>query len=265
MVIILFMPVLRLALMCLYVDIDTSMFAISPYARQSYLPLEVDVAAYHILNPRFLQARNIHNTLTIPAPALPSEPLVLSVRELWEDERKRRLIKGLPPTPVMPSDGSGGRGEGPGWRAEPRLRSELEHRIERERDDGLEYAPNPASRAWERFVMTAFESKEALWPPEHKKWKPAETAESPFHTPDDAEASSRSENPSTSKDDTLDLDEGFLTSQRMEDLMSIGETNPATEDFDKEDDLDSGIPENDYARYVMILSTWHLVIYIGCV
>jgi len=77
-------------------------FSPSPYFRQSRMPLEVDTIAPQILNRHQYAARNLHNKLEIPTPPLPAEPLVLSVRELWEDERQRRRALGLNPSPEMP-------------------------------------------------------------------------------------------------------------------------------------------------------------------
>lgn len=197
-------------------DIDTSMFEPSSYLRQSRLPLELDVAAWHILNPRLLAPRSIHNTLTIPAPAPPPEPLVLSVRELWEDERKRRIAKNLPATPVMPSDGTGARGAGPGWRAEPRLRAELQARIERERDNRPSYAP--LSQPWEKFIMTAFESREYLWPQDYRSWKPeADSEGSTYNTPEGGDSRTSPRKRGTLDD--LDVDETFMRSQRINDIL----------------------------------------------
>ncbi|KAH9944384.1 uncharacterized protein BXZ73DRAFT_87292 [Epithele typhae] len=144
-------------------------FKDSPYHRQSRMPLEVDVAAHQILNRHKLSAREIHHKLTVPAPPLPPEPLVLSVRELWEDERQRRAAKGLEPSPELPKDPSANSREpGGDWVAEARWWEEIRMRIEKER--GRE-AP-PLKMSWERWVMTTFESVEALWEDEYKTWKP---------------------------------------------------------------------------------------------
>ncbi|EPQ60814.1 ribonuclease H-like protein, partial [Gloeophyllum trabeum ATCC 11539] len=72
---------------------DALPFPESPYPRQSRMPFEFDAAAHQILNRHSLSARDIHHELRIPAPPLPPEPLVISVRELWEDERRRRAAK----------------------------------------------------------------------------------------------------------------------------------------------------------------------------
>ncbi|KAG8872386.1 DNA polymerase zeta [Tulasnella sp. 331] len=215
-------------------DIDTSIFPTSSHHRESNLPIELDVTAYHILNPRLLAPRNIHSTLAIPAPPLPEDPLVLSVRELWEDERKRRLAKGLVPTPVMPSDGMAPRGHGPGWRAEPRLRAELQERMEREKQDSYGAYQLP-SQDWARYVMTAFESRESLWPPAYKTWAPEtdNADESPFSTPEEMEAAARSTRGSGKSDaSTVDIDEELLNSQRIEDPQSAYGRETGSEDMD---------------------------------
>jgi DNA polymerase zeta len=140
-------------------------FKDSPYFRQSRMPLEVDAAAHQILNRHMLVARNLHNKLTIPGPTLPPEPLVISVRELWDDERRRRVAKGLPPSPEIPVDPSeSSRGPGGGWVAEARWWDEVRKRIEKEGEG--EVNVRESGKDWERFVMTTFESVEALWEPE---------------------------------------------------------------------------------------------------
>ncbi|TFK57299.1 hypothetical protein OE88DRAFT_1671186 [Heliocybe sulcata] len=149
-------------------DEDLS-FPRSPYFRQSRMPLEFDVAAHQILNRHALASRNIHHELQIPAPPLPPEPLVISVRELWEDERRRRAAKGLPPTPSLPFDPSeSSRDRGAGWIAEARWWDEIRRRIEKERDKEAK----PKEQDWSRWIMTTFESIEALWEPQYRTWRP---------------------------------------------------------------------------------------------
>lgn len=120
----------------------------------------------------------------------------------------------------MPSDGSGDRGDGPLWRAESRLRSEIRARVEKEAKDAAE---PPASKVavWEPYVMTAFESRGALWPSEFRTWRRERDAESPFQTPDEYDAAPRAVSRRTgTTDDMPEIDEGFLRSQRVDDLMS---------------------------------------------
>jgi DNA polymerase zeta len=146
-------------------------FQPSSYLRQTRMPLEVDVAAHQILNRHRLTARNLHHELKIPAATPPSEPLVASVRELWDDERRRRVARGLPPSPDIPVDPSErSRAAGGDWVQEAAFWDNIRARIQLE---GETEPPPAAAGAWERWVMTTFESIEALWEDEHKTWKPA--------------------------------------------------------------------------------------------
>ena len=148
-------------------------FTSSSYFRESRLPLEVDAIAPHILNRRRLSARNVQHRLEIPAPLLPSEPLVLGVRELWEDERNRRQTLGLNPSPELPIDPSeSSRGVGGEWAAEAHWWDEIRHRIQNTAKSSEEFQDKKLE-GWERFVMTTFESIEAIWEKEYKVWKPA--------------------------------------------------------------------------------------------
>lgn len=143
----------------------------SPYYRQTQIPLELDVAPHQILNRHRLSPRNFNCKLTIPAPPLPDEPVVLSVRELWEDERRRRAEHGLSPSPPIPKDlTERSRGSGGGWSAEARWWDELRKRIEDERASDV--TPVEGEQSWERWVMTVFESVEALWEDKWRTWKP---------------------------------------------------------------------------------------------
>lgn len=148
-------------------------FDASPYFRESRLPLEVDTIAPQILNRHHLSARNLHHRLNTSMPDLPSEPLVLGVRELWEDERSHRNALGLNPSPEMPLDPSeSSRKSGGEWISEARWWDEIRQRIQRGRS-----APEPAIQAenqndWDPFVMTTFESVEAIWDKKYKTWRP---------------------------------------------------------------------------------------------
>lgn len=155
---------------------NSTKFGFSSYFRESRLPLEVDVIAPHILNRHRLFARDLHHRSQPPS-NLPPEPLVLSVRELWEDERKHRQSLGLHPSPEIPIDPSeSSRAGGGEWVAEARWWDEIHKRIERERGTHDPIADNKG-HDWERFVMTAFESVEAIWEKEYKTWKPARKQE----------------------------------------------------------------------------------------
>ena len=180
-------------------------FPPSPYLSQSRMPLEVDVAAYHIMNRRRLQARNLHNRLLAPTPSLPNEPLVVSVRELWDDERQRRVARGLDPSPAMlidPSDGS--RATGGGWAEEARWWDELRRKMESA--DHPPFIESPPAK-WEGRVMSVFESIEALWDSPFKSWKPASKDESR------SEAVRIDSGPDSIKSEELDIDMSALHSQ----------------------------------------------------
>ncbi|OSD03436.1 hypothetical protein PYCCODRAFT_1409114 [Trametes coccinea BRFM310] len=233
-----------------------STFKASPYYRQTRMPLEVDAIAPHILNRQKLSARNIHHKLTIPAPPFPPEPLVLSVRELWEDERQRRMAKGLSPSPEVPKDlSANSRGPGGGWVAEARWWEEIRKRIERER--GREVTPPRMS--WEKWVMTTFESIEALWEDEHKAWRPnlggdggspstgdqsSEDVQNPYRA-SAMTVLQNDDNHDVQHDDVeIDVDETMLSSQAMTQLMEHEEAEWQNNVQDnQEDDIDEHAQE----------------------
>ncbi|KAF8216234.1 hypothetical protein K438DRAFT_1901886 [Mycena galopus ATCC 62051] len=184
--------------------------ASAPPAFKTRMPLEVDVAAYHILNRLQVSARNLHHKLTIPAPPLPPEPLVLSVRELWEDERNRRRARGLNPSPEMPVDPSessrSARGE---WVAEARWWEDIRTRIENERP--LIQPPGPEND-WDKYVPTTFESVEALWEEPWRTWKP----EISDHRETDAESAIDEQE---ARDNDIDVDESQFSNENLSQLV----------------------------------------------
>lgn len=183
----------------------------SPHHRQSRLPLEVDVIAPHILNRWQLHMRNIHHELEIPELQLPAEPLIPSIRELWEDERRRRSAQGLDPSPEMPVDPSkSSRKPGSGWVAEERWLNELRKRIQREK----EVRPVVDSpQEWEKWTMTAFESVEALWDREYRTWKSSQH-----------QNSCGTEEPESGNQDVeVQVDSDMLSSQEMAQRLLVAE------------------------------------------
>ena len=241
------------------IDSETSLknFKASPYFRQTRMPLEVDVAAHQILSRHKLAAREMHHKLTIPAPPLPPEPLVLSVRELWEDERRRREEKGLMPTPELPKDPSANSREpGGDWVAEARWWEEIRMRIERER--GRETVPPKMS--WEKWVMTTFESIEALWEDKYKTWRPRPTggdgkSDGPSTTEVNPYQASGSSSSSREEDSSIvggvvdvepDVDETMLSSQALSQLMAREEEEWGKEVNDRDEpELEDQYPEED--------------------
>jgi DNA polymerase zeta len=231
----------------------------SSYFRESRLPLEVDAIAPHILNRHSLAARNVHHRLEIPAPLLPSEPLVLGVRELWEDERNRRLTLGLDPSPQLPIDPSeSSRGVGGDWVAEAHWWDEIRHRIQNTPNSNEGLHEN-RSEDWERFVMTTFESIEAIWEKEYKVWKPAKEEVVGAENVDPVVQRDRTDNgPDQGEtDNQVDVDISKLSNQDISELdqqEALGEgwnktTEQAQQDHDdNEGEVEEVVLEDDLAE-----------------
>jgi len=158
---------------------DVSQFPVSPLAKSIRSNLEFDTQAYQILNRHLMTARSVPPILEIP-PALPTfpnlatgstptstpEPLVHSIRELWDAERARRALLGLDPSPPMPVEATPSQ-RGPGregrWEGSQRHNEELQARIEVEKG---EWKPKEKLEIWERLAWTTLESTEMLWGPQ---------------------------------------------------------------------------------------------------
>lgn len=237
-------------------DVNPVSFNVSSYFRQSRMPLEVDVIAPQILNRHRVSARHLHHKLEIPALPVPAEPLVLSIRELWDDERDRRRANGLNPSPEIPVDPSdSSRGVGGGWIAEARWWDEIRRRIEREREMEPEF--NESGQSWERRSMTVFESVEALWDKCWKVWKPEKqdesmegqmTVERPHNTSPGLGASSAwnvgEENPDEGFEDMgIDVDVSLLSAQDMSQPLEFEEEE---QNLDLHDDKQSAQDEELY-------------------
>jgi DNA polymerase zeta len=209
-------------------------FSPSPYFRQSRMPLEVDTIAPQILNRHHIAARNLHNKLEIPTPPLPAEPLVLSVRELWEDERQRRRALGLNPSPEMPVDPSeSSRAHGGNWVSEARWWEELQARIEGERGDAGR-APPIAPGDWQKWTMNTFESVEALWDESWRIWKPTRNYDvEPTPTRESLQESTKGVQERWGEpngpieidhDSVIEVDFSMLSSQEISEMIELEET-----------------------------------------
>ena len=210
----------------------------SPYFKQSRLPLELDVCSHQIRNRHVLDPRDIHSSLRIPTPPLPPDPLIPSVRELWEDERRRRLSNGLSASPDMPKVLSEHRrGKGGDWVDLERLQELLVKKCDQEKTESKTYQER--NKSWEKWVMSTFESVEALWGSERRAWRPKRDENDEV----DRINTSHSENWSVMTADDggadvgeLDVDESMLSSQGMNKLVRDDERQVGLRDGEDDDE-----------------------------
>ncbi|KAJ3575642.1 hypothetical protein NP233_g970 [Leucocoprinus birnbaumii] len=226
----------------------------SPYARQTRMPLELDIISPSILNRGKLAERKLHHTLAIPAPERPIEPLVTSVRELWEDERNRRRAQGLEPTPELPNDPSeASRKPNSDWVAEARWWDEIRNRLEKERSEITQHPQATGSSRWEGQVMTVFESIEALWEAQHREWKPQKIEDD---TSDQGDKEKQDNSALSIIEDfaeggEVDVDEALLVSETneqfeiTEDLELYGEEDARDEIYDEAGEEQEGEEEQE--------------------
>ena len=218
------------------------------------MSLEIDIVSHQILNRNKLSQRHLHHKLTIPAPPPSPDPLVQSVRELWDSERARRAANGLNPTPELPVEGNASqRGAGGQWEQEPMFWEQLRSRMTQEK------AVESPAAGWEKWVMTAFESIEALWEENWKTWSPqlpgAPSKESnggsqaarvlnPFGSTqadqdlERADAGNRPEGPENKQDPKLsEVDEDLAAGQAFQNLVLAAEEAEWHEDDEQWNDL----------------------------
>lgn len=237
-----------------------ALFKSSPHPTQSRMELEVDAVAFHVLNRHALSARKIHHKLSIPGPQLSTDPLVLSVRELWEDERRRRSAKGLDPSPELPADPSeNSRQPGGDWITEARWWEEIRRRIEAER--GQEEPPQ--DKGWAKWVPTTFESLDGLWEDGYRVWKPEPTGDEPSDGPEPT-FNDQSFNPYVSSSISeqnpggpsqmlqSNVDETLLSSQELNQLFDdeSGQVENQDPDFDENLEYEDGFLDGDMADIV---------------
>lgn len=227
-----------------------ALFKSSPHPTQSRMELEVDAVAFHVLNRHALTARKIHHKLTIPGPELPPDPLVLSVRELWEDERRRRVAIGLDPSPELPVDPSeNSRRPGGDWIAEARWWEEIKRRVEAE--GGQEVSPQ--DKSWEKWVPTTFESLDGLWEDGYRAWKPKPTGDEHLDGPEPtfndqslhpygSPSANVNRSGELSQMSQSNVDEALLSSQQLEQLFDEegGRVDFRNQDLDFDENLEYG-------------------------
>lgn len=224
----------------------TPTFCASPYFRESRVQLEVDTIAPHILNRHRLTARLFHHKLEIPAPPLPPEPLILSVRELWDDERKRRQALGLDPSPEIPADPSeSSRAPGAGWVSEARWWDEIKKRIQHGQTSLHPIVESERSE-WHHSVMTAFESVEAIWEKQYRTWKPfkklSKVEGQPLDDPMGYNWDTKTHADLEVTDEQIDVDVSMLSTG---DMSQIDQDDDRKWRDDILEDLDADDAEND--------------------
>ncbi|KLT41724.1 hypothetical protein CC85DRAFT_328733 [Cutaneotrichosporon oleaginosum] len=163
--------------------------------RDTRTALELDVLPHHILNRHRLAQRELHHDFIelLHQPLHPEEKLVPAMKELWEDERRRRLAKGLGTSEgaMLPVSGGGrgrsmaelgykidgeeGENRGGDWKISEELWAILEERMAAERrrrgrltfdqvSRALRTGTNGERKKYDRWIMTAFEAVSAGWP-----------------------------------------------------------------------------------------------------
>jgi DNA polymerase zeta len=140
--------------------------------KDTYTPLEIDILPHQILNRRRLVMRHLHQDFVelMHKPLDPTDKLVPAVKELWEDERRRRAVKGLSLSEVamLPSGGMDGRNmaelgykvpglqrldnRGGNWKRSDEMWEMLQERMETERR-------KTGKLSFERFSMEAAAGK----------------------------------------------------------------------------------------------------------
>lgn len=188
-------------------------FVTSPYYRQTRLPLELDICSHQIRNRYTIQPRDFHSSLGVPATPPSSQHLVHSVRELWEDERRRRAANGLDPSPDLPIILTNSRrGEGGDWVDLNRLENLLDERCESEKRAGKVYQQR--NSVWEKLVLNTFDSVEALWEPSKRQRIVSRVEEQPENWSD-----MMIQEKMDTEQKEIDVDETLISSQNMEEVV----------------------------------------------
>lgn len=140
--------------------------------KDTYTPLEIDVLPHQILNRRRLVMRHLHQDFVelLHKPLNPADKLVPAMKELWEDERRRRAMKdlSLSEEAMLPSGGMDGRSmaelgykvpgqvkpenKGGDWKRSVEMWEMLQDRMETER-------MKKGKLTFERFSMEAAAGK----------------------------------------------------------------------------------------------------------
>lgn len=166
-------------------------------SKSSYCPLELDCHASSIINRHDVKERRLHHDFVelFQDPILNDEKLVQSVKELWEDERKRRRERGQAGPEEVHETGPTsqrdyGTGEQPRWFMEPQLRAQIEELIQKQQPkviDPTKHGPTDSDTTLKNFIKpesrlsqlipTAFQAVEAIYV---SKWLNDELEDNPY-------------------------------------------------------------------------------------
>lgn len=155
--------------------------------KTSYCTLEIDCHVSAIMNRHIVQERSLHDDFheLVGNPIFGDEKLVHSVKELWEDERRRRQARGMTgPHEVSESGPSSqriyGKGEQPEWAMEPDYRQQIKALVDQDlrkrAETRFESFVKPQSHL-SNLIPTTFQAIEAI---HISTWIRDETNENPF-------------------------------------------------------------------------------------
>jgi DNA polymerase zeta len=179
-------------------SVPESQMAHVDLAKSSYCPIELDCTVADIMNRHWVKERQLHHDFVeLLRPPIPEdEKLVQSVKELWEDERKRRQKRGQTGPEEVRETGPSSqrdypRGEQPQWFMEPNFRTQIEELIRKkhqnlaDQQDNVDPAePEVAFKHFvkpesnlSRLIPTTFQAVDAI---HVNKWIKDEQEDNPY-------------------------------------------------------------------------------------
>ncbi|KAI7963511.1 hypothetical protein MJO29_003938 [Puccinia striiformis f. sp. tritici] len=178
-------------------NVPESQMAHVDLTKSSYCPIELDCTVADIINRHWVKERQLHQDFVefLEHPVSDNKKLVQSVKELWEDERRRRQKRGQTGPEEVRETGPASqrdysRGDQPQWFMEPTFRKQIEEIIRQkqqnvteqnkpdqaERETAFEHFIKPES-SLSKFIPTTFQAVDAI---HVKKWLKDEREENPY-------------------------------------------------------------------------------------
>lgn len=132
------------------------------------------------------------------------------------------------------------------WVAEARWWEEIEKRIVREREAPPENDQAEDGEEWTKWIMTTFESVEALWDARHQTWRPANQANqaedpvqmNPYDPSPSAQGTGARQAQAAGVDSDVDIDESLLAGHELTSLIEREEFEAAQQQKEHEEDTD---------------------------